>query len=182
MVAALFLAVPGSNALTGGDLGALLQLDGTLGLHGWQWLFLVEAVPAIVLAFVVLALMTDRPAKAEWLSEDERRWLEETLEAERRGTVKAHGHFTLRQALTDSRVLTLAAIYFTIVTRDLRHHLLHAADPEEPEAHRLGDRPRHGGALHRRHDRHGRLELVVGPAQRAALALRRSRRSSPPSG
>jgi ACS family tartrate transporter-like MFS transporter len=116
VVAALFLAVPGSNALTAVISGALLQLDGVLGFHGWQWLFMVEAVPAIILAFVVLALMTDRPAKATWLAEDERRWLEDTLEAERRSTVKAHGHFTLRQALTDSRVLTLAGIYFTIVT------------------------------------------------------------------
>ena len=116
VVAALFLAVPGSNALTAVISGALLQLDGVLGFHGWQWLFMVEAVPAIILAFVVLALMTDRPAKATWLAEDERRWLEETLEAERRSTVKAHGHFTLRQALTDTRVLTLAGIYFTIVT------------------------------------------------------------------
>ncbi len=116
VVAALFLAVPGSNALTAVISGALLQLDGALGLHGWQWLFLLEAVPSILLAFVVLALMTDRPAKATWLAPDERRWLEETLEAERRSMVKAHGHFTLRQALTDARVMALAAIYFTIVT------------------------------------------------------------------
>ncbi|MEL6059581.1 MULTISPECIES: MFS transporter [unclassified Methylobacterium] len=116
VVAALFLAVPGSNALTAVISGALLQLDGVLGLHGWQWLFILEAAPSIVLAFVVLALMTDRPAKATWLAEDERRWLEDRLEAERRSSVKTHGHFTLRQALTDSRVLTLAAIYFTIVT------------------------------------------------------------------
>src|SRR5438067_8004352 len=68
VVAALFLAVPGSNALTAVISGALLQLDGALGLHGWQWLFLLEAAPAILLAFVVLALMTYRPAKATWLA------------------------------------------------------------------------------------------------------------------
>ncbi|MDP4003380.1 MFS transporter [Methylobacterium sp. NEAU K] len=116
VVAALFLAVPGSNALTAVISGALLQLDGLLGLHGWQWLFLIEAGPSILLAFVVLAQMTDRPAKARWLAPDERAWLEDTLEAERRSTVEAHGHFTLRQALTDGRVLALAAIYFTIAT------------------------------------------------------------------
>jgi len=116
VVAALFLAVPGSNALTAVISGALLQLDGAMGLHGWQWLFVLEAAPSILLAFVVLALMTDRPAKASWLAPDERTWLEETLEAERRSAVKAHGHVTLRQALTDSRVMAFAAIYFTIAS------------------------------------------------------------------
>ena len=116
VVAALFLAVPGSNALTAVVSGALLQLDGVLGFQGWQWLFMVEAAPAVLLAFVVLALMTDRPAKAKWLAADERDWLEGTLEAERQSKVKAHGHFTLKMALTDSRVLGLSAIYFTIVT------------------------------------------------------------------
>lgn len=116
VVAALFLAVPGSNALTAVISGALLQLDGVLGLYGWQWLFILEAVPSILLAFVVLALMTDRPAKAAWLAPEERTWLEDTLEAERRNTVQTHGHFTLKQALTDRRVLALAAIYFFIGT------------------------------------------------------------------
>ncbi|MDP4022553.1 MFS transporter [Methylobacterium sp. NEAU 140] len=116
VIAALFLAVPGSNALTAVISGALLSMDGILGFHGWQWLFMVEAAPAVLLAFVVLAKMTDRPAKATWLQADERQWLEETLEAERQSKVKTHGHFTLRQALTDRRVLTLSAIYFTIVT------------------------------------------------------------------
>ena len=116
VVAALFLAVPGSNALTAVISGALLQLDGALGLYGWQWLFVLEAVPSICLAFAVLALMTDRPARAAWLAPDERIWLEDTLEAERRSTVGRHGHFTLRQALTDRRVLALASIYFFIGT------------------------------------------------------------------
>jgi ACS family tartrate transporter-like MFS transporter len=116
VVAALFLAVPGSNALTAVISGALLQLDGALGLYGWQWLFILEAVPSILLAFVVLALMTDRPAKAAWLAPEERIWLEATLEAERQTTVRTHGHFTLRQALTDRRVLALASIYFCIGT------------------------------------------------------------------
>jgi ACS family tartrate transporter-like MFS transporter len=64
----------------------------------------------------VLTLMTDRPSKAKWLLPEERDWLESELETERQSKVKAHGHFTLKQALTDRRVLTLGAIYFTIVT------------------------------------------------------------------
>jgi ACS family tartrate transporter-like MFS transporter len=116
VIAALFLAVPGANAVTAVVSGALLQLDGTLGLRGWQWLFILEAIPAILLAFAVLALMTDRPAKAKWLEPEERDWLEGVLDAERSSKVKAHGEFTLYQALTNSTVLLLSSIYFTIVT------------------------------------------------------------------
>jgi ACS family tartrate transporter-like MFS transporter len=116
VIAALFLAVPGSNALTAVISGALLSLDGVGGFHGWQWLYVVEAIPAVLLAGAVFTLMTDRPSKAKWLRPDERDWLESTLETERQSTVKSHGHFTLKQALTDRRVLTLGAIYFTIVT------------------------------------------------------------------
>jgi ACS family tartrate transporter-like MFS transporter len=116
VIAALFLAVPGANAVTAVVSGALLQLDGTLGLRGWQWLFILEAVPAILLAFAVLALMTDRPAKASWLHPEERDWLEGVLAAERSSKFKAHGEFTLYQALTNSTVLLLSSIYFTIVT------------------------------------------------------------------
>jgi ACS family tartrate transporter-like MFS transporter len=116
VIGALFLAVPGSNALTATISGAILQLDGTLGLKGWQWVFLLEAIPSILLAFAVLALMTDRPAKAEWLRPDERDWLEQTLESEQRAITKQHSELTLWQALTEPRVLALGAIYFTVVT------------------------------------------------------------------
>src|SRR6185436_18818229 len=62
VISALFIAVPGANALTAIISGAVLEMDGLLGLRGWQWVFIVEAVPAVLLAFAVLALMTDRPA------------------------------------------------------------------------------------------------------------------------
>jgi ACS family tartrate transporter-like MFS transporter len=116
VIGALFLAVPGSNAVTATVSGAILQLDGVLGLKGWQWLFILEAVPAVLLAFAVLALMTDRPAKAAWLAPDERDWLEQTLAAERRAIARQHSELTLWQALTEPRVLALSAIYFTVVT------------------------------------------------------------------
>src|SRR5262249_39399165 len=116
VIAALFLAVPGANALTAVISGAVLQMDGILGLRGWQWVFIVEAIPAILLAFAVLAFMTDRPAKASWLEPEERNWLEGVLAVERNSKVKAHGEFTLYQALTNPTVLLLSSIYFTIVT------------------------------------------------------------------
>ena len=64
VISALFLAVPTSNALAASLSGFLLQLDGAWGLAGWQWVFLIESLPAVLLAPVVLMLLTDRPAQA----------------------------------------------------------------------------------------------------------------------
>jgi ACS family tartrate transporter-like MFS transporter len=116
VIAALFLAVPGSNAITAAVSGAILQLEGAWGLAGWQWLYIVEAAPSILLAFAVLAYLTDRPAIAQWLKPEEREWLVTTIERERQEVTSKSGHMTLRQALTNGRVLSLALIYLTIVT------------------------------------------------------------------
>jgi ACS family tartrate transporter-like MFS transporter len=115
VISALFIAVPGSNALAAIISGAVLEMDGLLGLAGWQWMFVVEAIPAVLLAFAVLALMTDRPAVATWLAPEEKEWLETRLQDERR-RIESAGHLSLPQSLTDRRVLALSAIYFTIVT------------------------------------------------------------------
>jgi MFS transporter, ACS family, tartrate transporter len=115
VISALFLAVPGSNAVAAALSGALLQLDGRWGLTGWQWMFLLESLPAVLLAPVVLMVLTDRPAKATWLAADERQWLEAELAAEHQ-TVARKGHLSLRKGLTDSRVLGLSLVYLTIVT------------------------------------------------------------------
>jgi MFS transporter, ACS family, tartrate transporter len=117
VIAALFLAVPGSNAVTAVISGALLGLDGTFGIPGWKWLYIVEAVPAVLLAFAVLRYLTERPEVADWLLPDEKQWLTATLERERLALVgKSGGHMPLSQALKDKRVMALALIYFTIVT------------------------------------------------------------------
>ena len=87
--------------------------DGVFGLSGWRFMFLVEGVPAILLAVVTWFYLTDRPEQATWLSEDERRWLADELEAERRGTEAAH-HWPLRKALAHPRILGLAFVYFAI--------------------------------------------------------------------
>lgn len=116
VVSALFLAVPGSNAVAAALSGAILQLDGTWELAGWRWMFLLESLPAILLAPVVLAVLTDRPSAATWLSADERAWLEGQLASERRTIEGAQKHLTLFQALTDGRVVGLSMIYLTIVT------------------------------------------------------------------
>ena len=115
VISALFIAVPGSNAVAAIVSGAILEMDGLLGITGWQWIFIIEAIPAILLAFAVLALMTDRPAVATWLAPEERDWLEAQLQSERR-QIESAGHMSLGRALMDRRVLALSAIYFTIVT------------------------------------------------------------------
>ena len=115
VISALFLAQPVSNALASILSGAILEMDGTLGLKGWQWVFIIESIPAVVLAFVVLNRMTDRPAQAGWLNADEREWLESELLAERR-EVESRGTLSLWQALTDRRVMILSLIYLGMMT------------------------------------------------------------------
>jgi ACS family tartrate transporter-like MFS transporter len=115
VISALFIAVPGSNALAAIISGLILEMDGLLGIAGWQWMFIIEAIPAVLLAIPVLALMTDRPTLATWLAPEERDWLENALQDERR-RIESAGHLNLVRALTDRRVLALSAIYFTIVT------------------------------------------------------------------
>jgi ACS family tartrate transporter-like MFS transporter len=114
-ISILYIAVPVSNAVAAVLSGIILGMDGTLGLKGWQWIFILEAMPAIVLAFVVLRLMTDRPALATWLKPEEREWLESELAAER-SRVESAGRISMLRALIDWRVLVLSSIYLTGVT------------------------------------------------------------------
>src|ERR1700693_5456596 len=67
IIATLFLAVPVANAFSNVVSGAILEMNGLLGLRGWQWVFLIEAAPAVILSFVVLRTMIDRPSLANWL-------------------------------------------------------------------------------------------------------------------
>src|SRR5690606_22599989 len=76
IISSLFLAVPVANGAASVISGAILGMDGIWGLRGWQWVFIIEAIPAVLLAFVVLKYMTDRPALANWLTQEEKDWLE----------------------------------------------------------------------------------------------------------
>ena len=119
VISTLFIAQPVANALASIVSGAILGMDGILGLKGWQWVFILEALPALVLAVVVWKVMTDRPAVADWLAADEREWLETRLGEERR-TIDRRGRLSLLQSLSDRRVLALSAIYFASVTTAVR--------------------------------------------------------------
>src|ERR1700704_4625381 len=82
-VTAIFMAAAPLSTVLGSPVsGALLEMHGLYGLSGWQWMFIIEAAPAIVLGVVVLFYMTDRPEKAKWLNDDERNWLVTTMNAE----------------------------------------------------------------------------------------------------
>ena len=107
-------AIPLSTVIGAPVSSALLGLEGVLGMHGWQWLFILEAVPALLLSVAVLFYLTDKPADAGWLSDDERRWLVDRLAAEERQR-KAARHYSVLQALLNPRVLALSLVYFGAV-------------------------------------------------------------------
>ncbi|WP_158781083.1 MFS transporter [Pantoea sp. BAV 3049] len=112
-VTAIFMAAaPLSTALGSPVSAALLQMHGMLGFAGWQWMFVLEAVPAVLLGVVVLFFLTDRPAKAKWLSDEERDWLQNTLQAEERSRSVTGSHSSVWRGLADRRVLALALVYF----------------------------------------------------------------------
>jgi ACS family tartrate transporter-like MFS transporter len=112
---AWFLAAIPVCGVIGGPLsGALLGLDGRLGLQGWQWLFLLEGIPSVLVGIAVLWLLPDRPRDARWLRPEERAWLEARLEAERAERVEPHAA-SLRRALGNPVVWWLGLCYFLLV-------------------------------------------------------------------
>jgi D-galactonate transporter len=104
-------AIPLSTVIGGPISGALLSLDGRAGLAGWQWLYLIEAMPAILLSFGVLLYLTDKPADAHWLADEEREWLIARQKQERAHREAVHA-FSVKEALINPRVLAIALIYF----------------------------------------------------------------------
>ena len=80
-VSRFYVALPLSSVFMGGLAGALLNLQGRLGLAGWQWLFLAEGLPAVILSVAFLVYLPNTPAEAKWLTAEERDWLVEQLRA-----------------------------------------------------------------------------------------------------
>ncbi len=111
--ATYFLAIPLTNVIGAPVSSVILGTDGIMGLHGWQWLFVLEAVPALVLAVVVFFFLPDGPADAHWLDNRERERIAAELSRER--DAADDSLHDVRSALMDSRVLLLCAIYFGIV-------------------------------------------------------------------
>ena len=91
--------------------GALLDLDGMGGLAGWQWLFLLEAIPAELMGFVVLAVLPNRPQEARWLSPAQKQWIESRLDEDTAVPATGQGH-GLAQIFSSGRVWLLCLLYF----------------------------------------------------------------------
>jgi MFS transporter, ACS family, tartrate transporter len=114
-IAAFMAAIPVSSLIGGPLSGALLELDGIFGLAGWQWLFLVEGVPAVLLGALVLIFLTDRPEVARWLAAAEKEWLLNKLAEERLACRAAHSIGTLA-ALINGTVWRLGIILLLAAT------------------------------------------------------------------
>ncbi|NTJ63271.1 MFS transporter [Agrobacterium rhizogenes] len=113
---ALFnVAVPLASVIGAPLSGLILQgFDGVAGLHGWQWMFLIEGLPAFIMGFVVLFALPESPETAQFLTRDERGWLVDTLRSDRQ-MQEASGRFSGLQALVDPKVLLMCLIAVGLV-------------------------------------------------------------------
>ncbi|HEX2759707.1 MAG TPA: MFS transporter, partial [Rhizomicrobium sp.] len=107
--ALFFFSAPMGNAVSGLLSVPLLKMNGFLGLFGWQWMFIAEALPALLLGLVVLRYLKDRPHEVSWLKADEREWLERQVEAPR----QAHSAVAQLRAILNRRAGLLSLIYLT---------------------------------------------------------------------
>lgn len=115
IVGLFMFAIPISTVIGAPISGALLNLDGWMGLKGWQWMFIIEAAPALVMSVVVFFYLTDRPADAHWLEPEERQWLRDRLAAEQ-ATREKHGAADWLKSMLDPRVLAFGIVYMGGVT------------------------------------------------------------------
>jgi sugar phosphate permease len=113
MVAWFMTAIAVSNIIGSPVSGAILQfMDGAGDLRGWQWLFLLEAFPSVMVGFVFLILLTDRPSVTKWLSDEERDLVERRVaeeETEKAGAIQRH---SIADAFKDLRVWAFCLVYF----------------------------------------------------------------------
>ena len=109
IIALFTVAIPVSGFLGSPISAALLGLDGWLGIRGWQWMFIIEGIPAVLLGLLCLMVLTDRPAQARWLPADEREWLQQHLDGD--GHVRSRRvEGSLWQVLWSRDVLILSLV------------------------------------------------------------------------
>jgi ACS family tartrate transporter-like MFS transporter len=109
--ASFLVGIPVANMLGAPLSGYLLTLDGAGGLAGWQWLLILEGLPAVLLGIVCLFVLADKPADASWLRPDQRDWLASRLREEQATLAARHGS-SLRDAFANPRVFVLALVNF----------------------------------------------------------------------
>jgi ACS family tartrate transporter-like MFS transporter len=113
-VTGLFMAcIPLSAAIGSPISTGLLYMDGFLGLRGWQWLFLMEGIPPVLLGIVTWFYLTERPSDARWLADDERAWLTTRIDAEH-ARKRRQLQLTVLQTFFNPRVLALGAVAFAL--------------------------------------------------------------------
>lgn len=113
-ISGFYIAYPLANVVMGALAGALLGLDGVLGLRGWQWLFLIEGLPAVLLSGVFLAALPETPARAVWLTPDEKHWIAAGLAADRARLAREPDP-GLRATLTSPVVIAVGAANFLVL-------------------------------------------------------------------
>ncbi len=109
------LTQPIANAIGAPVSGLLLSMDGLLGLHGWQWLFILEGLPAVILGLLAPLLLTDRPEAAAWLPDDERLWLAAMLHTEAQDRPLRAADSGFLAGMKDHRFLVYAALNFGLI-------------------------------------------------------------------
>ncbi|MGP4128435.1 MFS transporter [Pantoea tagorei] len=110
VIATFMVAIPAANFIGSPISGAILSLDGWLGMRGWHWLFILEGVPAVLLGVAAFFILSNRPDNANWLTSEQRNWLSSTLAAEN-AQRKAIGHISLWQLLRHKHIWVMALIY-----------------------------------------------------------------------
>lgn len=113
-VSRFYVAQPVSQIIMGLVSAPILNLDGTMGLHGWQWLFLLEAVPALLMGLIIWKWLPDSPATVGWLDDRERAWLTGALAADA-GTITSTKHESLWRAISDRPLLLFGLVWFFYV-------------------------------------------------------------------
>jgi MFS transporter, ACS family, tartrate transporter len=114
-ISRFYIAIPLGAAFMGAISGPLLNLGGLAGLSGWQWLFLVEGIPAILLSAIIFLCLPDTPAQAPWLDARERAWLLPRLSTDATAFRASHPHSSLLEALSNPEVWRLGLGNFLIL-------------------------------------------------------------------
>ncbi len=109
-IVGLFMTATTLSGVVGGPISSMLLYIHAFGLQGWQWLFILEGLPSVLLAGVVIAYLPNGPQDARWLTASEKSWLM------KRHTTKSPRHFSIKKAVSDPMLWRFCLIYFGITT------------------------------------------------------------------